>query len=245
MKLSGRQALVTGAGSGIGAAVARALAGEGARVGLIGRRPDALEEVAAGIGPAAVVLPCDVAQPGALDAAVARLGPVDILVNNAAVIDPIGPMHATDPDAWAAAIDINLTAVFRGIRAVLPGMLAAGGGTVLTVSSGAAHRPAPGWSAYCAAKAGAAMLTRSLHLEYADRGIRAMGLSPGTVATDMQRRIRASGIGPVAQLDWSAHVPPEWPARALVWMCTAAADPHLGEELSLRDDWLRRTLGLI
>lgn len=89
------------------------------------------------------------------------------------------------------------------------------------------------------------MLTQSLHLEYGGRGIRAMGLSPGTVATDMQRAIKASGIGPVARLDWSDHIPPEWPARALVWMCTPDADDFAGQEVSLRQDAIRRRAGLI
>jgi hypothetical protein len=72
-----------------------------------------------------------------------------------------------------------------------------------------------------------------------------MGLSPGTVATQMQREIKASGINPVSQLDWSAHIPPDWPARALVWMCTPDADDFLGQEISLRDEAIRRRAGLI
>ena len=116
---------------------------------------------------------------------------------------------------------------------------------MITVSSGAAHNPVEAWSQYCAAKAGAAMLTRCLHLEARGRGIRAMGLSPGTVATQMQREIKASGINPVSQLDWSVHIPADWPAKALVWMCTADADEFAGEEISLRDEAIRRRVGLI
>ena len=141
-------------------------------------------------------------------------------------------------------IDINLKGVFYGMRAAVPVMIERGGGTVLTISSGAAHGPVEAWSHYCASKAGAAMLTRCLDKENRADGIRAMGLSPGTVATEMQREIKASGINPVSQLDWSDHIPPDWPARALVWMCSPAADAHLGEELSLRDEGLRATLGL-
>ena len=87
-------------------------------------------------------------------------------------------------------------------------------------------------------------LTRMLHHEYGPKGIRAMGLSPGTVATEMQREIKASGINPVSRLDWSDHVPPEWPARALLWMCGPDAADHAGEEISLRDEALRAKLGL-
>lgn len=71
-----------------------------------------------------------------------------------------------------------------------------------------------------------------------------MGLSPGTVATDMQREIKASGINPVSQLDWSAHIPPEWPAKTLLWMCTAEADDYLGTDVSLREDHIRKAVGL-
>jgi len=123
-------------------------------------------------------------------------------------------------------------------------MLERGGGSVLSISSGAAHGPVEAWSHYCAAKAGALMLTRSLDKEYGPEGIRAIALSPGTVATDMQREIKASGINPVSKLDWSDHIPADWPAKALVWMATPAADDWLGQEISLRDEGLRRTLGL-
>jgi NAD(P)-dependent dehydrogenase (short-subunit alcohol dehydrogenase family) len=168
----------------------------------------------------------------------------DILISNAAVIAPIGLLGRTDPAAWGQAIDINLKGVHHGARAALPGMLARGGGTLIALSSGAATSPLEGWSAYCAAKAAVLMLTRCIDREYRGRGIRALGLSPGTVATDMQREIRASGINPVSQLDWSAHVPPEWPARALAWMCTAEADAHLGGDVSLRSPDVRQAAGL-
>ena len=124
-------------------------------------------------------------------------------------------------------------------------MITQGAGTILTISSGAAHNALEGWSAYCTSKAGAAMLTRAAHVEAAGHGIRAMGLSPGTVATQMQREIKDSGVNPVSQLDWDAHIPPEWPAKTLLWMCGADADEFLGEEISLRDEAIRRRVGLI
>jgi len=247
--LEGKVAAITGASRGIGAAAARAFAAAGARVALLARGRGEIEALAAEIGPGtAMAVPCDVARPdemaGALEAVGARFGGLDVLVNNAGVIEPISALAEADPAAWGAAVDINLKGVFHGMHAAVPMMLARGGGTVLTVSSGAAHGPVEGWSHYCAAKAGAAMLTRCLDTEYRGRGIRAIGLSPGTVATRMQREIRASGINPVSRLAWSDHVPPEWPARALVWMCTPAADPWLGGEIALRDPEIRRTLGL-
>jgi NAD(P)-dependent dehydrogenase (short-subunit alcohol dehydrogenase family) len=141
-------------------------------------------------------------------------------------------------------IDINLKGIFHGMRAAMPVMQDHGGGTIITVSSGAAHNPLEGWSHYCASKAGAAMLTRCAHVEAKDHGLRVMGLSPGTVATQMQHEIKASGINPVSQLDWSDHIPPEWPAKALMWMCTPDADDFIGQEISLRDGEIRKRAGL-
>jgi NAD(P)-dependent dehydrogenase (short-subunit alcohol dehydrogenase family) len=246
--LAERTVLITGASRGIGEATARAFAAEGANVALVSRGGEAIRRLAAEIGPAAIALPCDVGRYGEVAAAVeacrARFGGLDVLIGNAGVIEPIAHIWKADPDAWGAAVDVNLKGVFHGMRAALPLMMARGGGTIITVSSGAAHNPVEAWSQYCAAKAGAAMLTRCLHLEARVKGIRALGLSPGTVATQMQREIKASGINPVSQLDWSAHIPPEWPAKALVWMCSADADEFLGQDVSLRDEGIRRRVGL-
>ena len=96
-----------------------------------------------------------------------------------------------------------------------------------------------------AAKAGAAMLTACADKEAREFGLRIMGLSPGTVATQMQKEIKASGINPVSKLEWSDHIPPEWPARTLAWMCSADADDWIGQEISLRDDAIRKRVGLI
>jgi len=250
MDLTGKTALITGASRGIGAAAARAFAEAGARVALISRSEEAIAALAGEIGPeSALAIPCDVSRfwemRAAVDATVSTFGGLDILVNNAGVIEPIAHLVDSDPEAWGHAIDINLKGVYHGMRAAMPVMLAAGGGTILTVSSGAAHGPVEAWSHYCASKAGAAMLTRSADKEGRDAGIRAMGLSPGTVATEMQREIKASGINPVSQLDWSAHIPPEWPAKCLVWMATPEADDYLGQEIALRDEAIRARLGLV
>ncbi|WP_371061038.1 SDR family oxidoreductase [Rhodosalinus sp. 5P4] len=246
--LDGKVVMVTGASRGIGAAAARAFAAEGAKVALLARSERDIAELAGEIGPDAIAVPCNVARYLEVEAAVGAclqaFGRLDVLVNNAGVIEPISPLADADPDAWAQAVAINLNGVFHGMRAAMPVMIEAGGGTILTVSSGAAHSPLEGWSHYCASKAGAAMLTRCADTEGRAHGIRAMGLSPGTVATEMQREIKASGINPVSALDWSEHIPPEWPARALVWMCGAEADPWIGEEISLRDPDIRAKVGL-
>jgi NAD(P)-dependent dehydrogenase (short-subunit alcohol dehydrogenase family) len=247
--MTGKRVLITGASRGIGAAAAREFAAAGAQVTLAARSADAVEALAREIGPSALAVSCDVSDyaqvEAAVQAAVRAFGGLDVLIGNAGVIEPIAPMVAMDPAAWGKVIDINLKGVFYGMRAALPVMMRAGGGTVLTISSGAAHNPLEGWSHYCASKAGAAMLTDCLHKEARGAGIRAMGLSPGTVATEMQREIKTSGINPVSRLDWSEHIPPEWPARALMWMCTPDADEFVGQEISLREEAIRKRVGLV
>lgn len=246
--IKGKTVLITGASRGIGEAAARAFAEAGARVVLAARDGDAVARIAAEIGDAAAGIACDVTDmaqvQAAVDLAVARFGKLDILIGNAGVIEPIARLDAADPAAWSRAIDINLKGVFHGMRAALPVMQAQGHGTIITISSGAAHNPLEGWSGYCASKAGAAMLTSCAHLEAGSAGLRIMGLSPGTVATDMQRVIKASGVGPIAQLEWEDHIPADWPARALMWMCSPDADDWLGREVSLRDEGIRRRVGL-
>ncbi|MCF1710585.1 SDR family oxidoreductase [Tabrizicola sp. J26] len=241
--------VITGASRGIGAAAARVFADAGAKVALVARSNTAITDLAAEIGPAALALPCDIAEWSQVEAATARVmdwaGQIDVLINNAGVIEPIARLAEADPEAVARSYRINLLGVFHGMRAVLPVMRRQGSGTILTVSSGAAHNPYEGWGAYCSGKAGAAMLTRAAHLEEAPAGIRVMGLSPGTVATEMQVIIKASGVNPVSQLDPSVHIPAEWPARTLLWMCGSEADPWLGKEISLRDEAIRRAVGLI
>ncbi|SFJ73221.1 SDR family oxidoreductase [Jannaschia pohangensis] len=246
-ELAGKTILITGASRGIGAAAARAFAAQGANLALLARGTAEIADLAGEIGKSALAIPCDVANwsemARAVDATVETFGALDVVINNAGVIEPIAGLAESDPAAWTTAIDVNLKGVYHGIRAALPVMLAQGSGTVITISSGAAHRGLAGWSHYCTSKAGAKMLTECLHVEHGDT-LRVMGLSPGTVATQMQREIKASGVGPVAQLDWSDHIPPEWVADTLVWMCGAGADDLLGTEVSLRDEAIRRKVGL-
>jgi NAD(P)-dependent dehydrogenase (short-subunit alcohol dehydrogenase family) len=247
--MQGKTVVITGASRGIGAASAHVFAQAGANVVLLARSAPAIEALAAEIGDAALAVPCDIADAGSVQAAiaqaVAKFGSLDVLIGNAGTIDPISRIAEADPEAWGQAIDVNLKGVFYGMRAAIPLMRAQGGGTIITVSSGAAHNPLEGWSRYCAAKAGAAMLTRAAHLEESDHGLRIMGMSPGTVATEMQVKIKASGINPVSELDPSVHIPAEWPARALLWMCGPGGDDWLGQEVKLRDDAIRKAVGLI
>lgn len=247
--LTDQTVLITGASRGIGAAAAHAFADQGANVVLCARSTDAIQDIAQQIGDKALALPCDVADPQAMTEVVARtiahFGSLDVLIGNAGMIEPISFLAETAPDAFSQAIDVNLKGVFYGMRAALPHMIARGKGTIITVSSGAAHGPMEGWPTYCASKAGAYMLTRAADLENRDKGVRVLGLSPGTVATQMQREIKSSGINAVADLDWSDHIPPDWPAQALVWMCSAEADAYLGTDVLLREEGIRQKVGLL
>lgn len=247
--MRGKTALITGASRGIGAAAARAFADAGANVVLVARSVADIDRIAAEIGDAALAITADVSDfdsvQNAVTQAITHFGALDIFIGNAGAIDPIGALATSDPDAWGRNIDINLKGVMYGMRAVMTPMLAQGHGTIITTSSGAAHGPVEGWSAYCSGKAGAYMLTRVADHENRDKGLRIMGLSPGTVATQMQRDIKASGINPVSKLEWSDHIPPEWPAQTLVWMCTPDADAHLGQDVMLRDEAIRKQVGLV
>ena len=249
MNVAGKTVVITGASRGIGAEAARVFAAAGANVALIARSSDAIEKLSAEIGAQAIALTCDVASYASVEGAIAKaketFGSVDILINNAGVIEPISHLANADQDEWGSVIDINLKGVFNGMRAVLPMMIASGDGSILTISSGAAHGPVEAWSHYCASKAAVKMLTECVHKENGADGIRAIGLSPGTVATQMQVEIKASGINPVSQLDWDVHIPADWPARALLWMCGSDADQYCGQELSLRNEDLRKRVGLI
>lgn len=245
MALQGKIALVTGASRGLGEGAARALAAQGAKVMLLARDGDLARKVAQEIGGSAQALACDVSDYPAVERAVAdtrqRLGGLDILVNNAGVIEPIADIASSDPAAWARNIQINLIGAYNVVRAVLDGMLR-DGGTIINVSSGAAYRPLEGWSAYCASKAGLAMVTRSIQLETS--GIRVFGFSPGTIDTDMQVKIRASGMNMISQIPRANLSPVEHAVRGLVYLCDGASDDLIGTDVSMRDEPFRQRIGL-
>ncbi|KGF69853.1 short-chain dehydrogenase [Hoeflea sp. BAL378] len=247
--LSGKTALITGASRGIGEAAARIMAGYGANVVLAARSTRDTARIAADIGDRALAVTCDVAQYGdvenAVDEAIRSFGSLDILVNNAGVIDPIARIEDSDPEAWDQVVDINFKGVYHGLRAAIPVMKRQGGGVIINISSGAASSALEGWSHYCATKAAVLSLTRCAHTECMADHIRVVGLSPGTVATDMQRAIKTSGVNPVSQLDWSQHISPDWVGEAIAWLATDAGRAYDGGDMSLRTDEARRAVGLI
>ncbi|HET7172253.1 MAG TPA: SDR family NAD(P)-dependent oxidoreductase [Gaiellales bacterium] len=185
-----RTALITGAGTGIGAATARRLAADGYAVALVGRRPGPLEQTARAIeatGGRAVVLPADAGDPAQAERAVAgaveALGSLDVAV----VAHGIGGSAAVGddtPERWDDVLRVNLTGAFLVARAALPHLVERRG-SIVTVASINAWVAGPGWASYCASKAGLAMLTASIANDYGPQGVRANCVCPGWVRTPM------------------------------------------------------------
>lgn len=244
--MTGKTVLITGASRGIGAAAARAFAAVGANVVLAARSSHQINALAEEIGDSALAIPCDVSQydqvSATVDRAVETFGGLDFLINNAGIIDPIAPLEKSTPEDWGKVIDINVKGVYHGLRAAIPVMKS--GGVIVNISSGAAGGNLEGWSHYNASKAAVLSLTKTAENETPD-AIRVVGLSPGTVATDMQSVIKESGVNVVSKLDWSVHIPAEWVGKALVWLCGEDASEFRGDDVSLRDEDIRRRVGLI
>jgi NAD(P)-dependent dehydrogenase (short-subunit alcohol dehydrogenase family) len=227
--LTGEIAIITGAGRGIGAATAKALAESGARVVVSAREQTKAQAVVDKLRPGvAIAVACDVADPvdviTLVNTTERTFGKPSILINNAGVVSPIGLLHEVDPEAVAHAIRVTLVGAAFACQAVLPAMLDAGRGRII--------------------KAGLAMLTRSLALEYDASGIKAFGFSPGVVDTDMQGEIRASGINPVSRLPRSSLAPVDEPAAAIVYLSSTASDDLAGQEIDIRTTEFRRAAGL-
>lgn len=193
-ELADHTALVTGGGRGLGRAIARHLARAGARVALLARTSSQLEEAAAAIesdGGRALPIVADVTDREAVEAGVAEiertLGPISILVNNAGLAGPYGPIGHVDPDDWWRSHAIHVRGTLLCMSAVLPGMRSRGAGRIVNIASKGGIVVAPNLSSYCVAKATVIRLTEHVDAESKGAGVRAFVVQPGTIATDMAR----------------------------------------------------------
>ncbi len=240
--LSGKAALVTGGGTGIGAAIAVAYAAAGAATVVTGRRAEPLEEIVARItaaGGEALAVPGDVTRleqtTGAVERALERFGRLDLVVANAGAAPPLGPVLDMSPEEWHSIVDLNLTGVWNTAKATVPALLAAGGGTFIVLGSGAGRANSGGLGAYSAAKAGAAALTRVLAAELRAAKIAVNEIVPGPVRTPalsslggdddgLESRVRAIG-------EWLKE--PDEVARLALYLASLPIDGTTGQVFSL------------
>ena len=251
LDFTGQTALVVGASQGIGLATARTLAAYGATVILAARSLEKIKAHAQAIRDeklSAFAVHCDVSNyesvNNAVNFAIEKTNRVDILVNNAGIIEPLTTLIDSDPKIWGNAADINYKGVYHGMHATIPIMLKQGNGTVVNMSSGAANSALVGWSHYCSTKVAAKKLTEVAHKELIGKNIRIVGLSPGTVATNMMQKIRDAKINPVSNLDWKSHIPPEWVGEGVAFLCGEHGDEFAGTDFSLKTPEGRRLVGL-
>ena len=200
-RLTDKVIIVTGAGSGIGRAIAARCASEGARVVVADRDGDAGERAAAEIGAGAEARPVDVTSDGQVGAlvraVVAAHGALHVMINNAGV-GVAGTVEATSDEDWARMIDVGLSGTFYGMRHAIPAIRESGGGSVVNVSSVAGLVGIPDRAAYCAVKGGVVALTRAAAIDHAREGVRVNCIAPGTVDTPWVQRITANYPDPEA-----------------------------------------------
>ncbi|MGA6876075.1 SDR family NAD(P)-dependent oxidoreductase [Streptomyces pratensis] len=244
----GRSVIVTGAGSGIGRATALLFAREGARVLIADVADAAARSVAEEVeraGGTAVTVVGDLRDQAVVDrvaeTAAEEFGGIDVLVNNAGVMDSMSAAADTGDDEWERVIGINLTAPFRLTRAVLPHMLAAGKGAVVFTASEASLRGSAAGAAYTASKHGIAGLTKSLAVMYRDKGIRSNAVAPGGTVTNIRGDADRGAHGPAALAPYMGNVgspaQAEEQAAAIVFLASDAASNINGAILPVDNGW--------
>lgn len=235
--LAGRTAIVTGAASGIGAAIATAFAAKGARVALADMNLEGARQLAGTLAGGARAFACDVTDAGSIAAVVADVttafGGIDILVNSAGIVD-LAPAESLSPDAWARTIDINLSGSFAMAQAVGRAMIASGrGGRIINLASQAGSVAIEKHVAYCAAKFGILGVTKVLALEWGRHGITVNAISPTVVMTDLGRKAWAGEKGEAmkAQIPVGRFAKPGEIAAAAVFLASEAAAMVNGADL--------------
>ncbi|QGX98616.1 3-oxoacyl-[acyl-carrier-protein] reductase [Roseovarius faecimaris] len=233
--LTGKTALVTGASGGIGGAIARAMHGAGATVGLSGTRVEPLEALAAELGSRAHVLPCNLSDAEAVDAlpkqAAEAMGSVDILVNNAGITRDQIFMRMSDEE-WQSVIDVNLTSSMRLCRGVMRPMMKARWGRIINISSIVGATGNPGQVNYAASKAGMVGMTKSIAYEVASRGITANAVAPGFIATAMTDKLTDDQKAKInAQIPAARMGTPEEIAAAVLYLASEEAGYVTGSTL--------------
>lgn len=234
--LTGKTILVTGAGRGIGAALVRLLVGRGARVfaGCYGPPEPGCAAHLEG----ATVLDLDVTCDSSVAAAVAEIGTLDALVNNAGSISPIGHIDKLKTDALRQAYEVNALGLHRMTCAMLP-LLRASQGVVVNAGTGAATTAMEGWAAYCNSKAAARMMTMMFAKDLEGGPVQFFFIGIPPTDTDMQHEIRTAGLNPISQISQADLVHPDVPASVMAWLCGPAARRLDDVILDVRDDRFR------